>query len=105
MPRNHGRRNARPLKLTLLPAEAFGPAAAPLVASAVHRDDPTLRRAAAWLVRRHRVSPALAATVAAHAGLGALGGAMADRPTTLASSAAQCAEPDQLTVPARTPGR
>jgi hypothetical protein len=69
MNQNGGRCNARPSKLALFPAAAFGPAGAPRAASLLHRDDPTLRRAAAWLIRSRRVRPALAATVAAHAGL------------------------------------
>jgi hypothetical protein len=63
-------RNVRPPKPVLLPADAAGPPRAPLAASPIGRDDPTTHDAAAWLVRRFRVRPALAATIAWHAGLG-----------------------------------
>jgi hypothetical protein len=69
--RNRGRRHARPASIPLGPRALSGAVDGPArdVAAPLGCDQGAIGAAAAWLVRRHRVRPILAATIALHAGL------------------------------------
>ena len=70
---NRSRRNARLAPIPLGPRALPGGVGTPAPALAPPPgcgEEEAIGTAAAWLIRRHRVRPNLAATVALHAGLG-----------------------------------
>jgi hypothetical protein len=66
-----GRRNTRPRPILLDPRvrPSGADTSVPEAATPLSRDEAATAAAAAWLVKRYRVKPNLAAVVALHAGL------------------------------------
>jgi hypothetical protein len=67
---NRGRRNTRPVKISLAQATLFGRTGTPPDPARLDARGPAAEGTAVGLIGRHRGRPALAPLVVAHAGLG-----------------------------------